>query len=80
MKSYSSIPTWTPMRRTTFAKSATSKFFPFNKKTFRGIDDFSSFIFLLIFSSKTKVKSVAKAYVSSADSDAYCGNISHLAT
>lgn len=55
MKSNSSIPTWTLIRQITFAKSATSKFFPFNKKAFRGIDYSSSFLFLLIGSSKMKV-------------------------
>lgn len=55
MKSNSSIPTWTLIRQITFAKSATSKFFHFNKKACRGIDYSSSFLFLLIGSSKMKV-------------------------
>lgn len=55
MKNYSSIPTRTLLRRTTLAKSSASKFFPFNKKAFRGIDYFSSFLFLLIRSSKKKL-------------------------
>lgn len=52
MKNYSSIPAWTLLRRTTFAKSSASKFFPFNKKAFRAIDCFSLFLFPLICSSK----------------------------
>lgn len=55
------IPAWTLIRRTIFAKSSASKFFPLNKKAFRGIDYFSSFLFLLICSRKTEVKSVAQA-------------------
>lgn len=79
MKKYSSIPTWTFLRRATFAKSSTSKFSPFNKKAFRGIDYFSSFFFSVWYVLVRKVKAVAKAHVSSADSAAYCGNISYYA-